>query len=54
MRPALACLDVDGLEIDNFKAQLMRNVPAAKFVAVKNAVIRNSPVLDGIVAQMEQ
>lgn len=54
MRPAMACLDVDGLEIDNFKAQLVRNVPAAKFVAVKNVVIRNSPVLDNIAAQMEQ
>jgi polygalacturonase len=53
-RPALACLDVDGLEIDNFKAQLMRSVPAAKFVVVNNVVIRNSPVLDGIVEQMTQ
>ena len=54
IRPAMACLDVDGLEIDNFKAQIMRNVPAAKFVAVKNTVIRNSPILDDIVAQMAQ
>jgi polygalacturonase len=53
-RPAMACLDVDGLEIDNFKALLMRGVPAAKFVSVDNVVIRNSPVLDGIVEQMTQ
>jgi len=51
MRPAMACFDVDGLEIDNFKAQLMRGVPAAKFVVVKNVVIRNSPVLDGMDTQ---
>ena len=51
LRPAMACFDVDGLEIDNFKAQLMRGVPAVKFVAVKNVVIRNSPVLDGIDTQ---
>jgi hypothetical protein len=50
-RPAMACLDVDGLEIDNFKAQLTRGVPAAKFVVVNNVVIRNSPVLDGMAAQ---
>jgi polygalacturonase len=50
LRPAMACLDVDGLEIDNFKAQLMRGVPAVKFVVVKNVVIRNSPILDGMTA----
>jgi hypothetical protein len=47
-RPAMACSDVDGLEIDNFKAQLAPGVPAAKFDSVKNVVIRNSPVLDGV------
>jgi hypothetical protein len=51
LRPPLACLDVDGLEIVNFKALLMHGVPAAKFVAVKNAVIQNSPVLDGVTSQ---
>jgi len=54
LRPPMACLDVNGLEIDNFKAQLLLGVPAAKFVAVKNVVIRNSPILDGIAAQMGQ
>ena len=48
LRPPLICTDVNGLEIDNFKAQLMRGVLPAKFVAVKNVVIRNSPVLEGI------
>jgi hypothetical protein len=48
LRPPLICTDVNGLEIDNFKAQLMRGVLPAKLVAVKNVVIRNSPVLDGI------
>jgi polygalacturonase len=50
-RPAMACMDVDGMEIDNFKAELGRGVPAAKFVTVKNMVIRNSPVLDGIIPE---
>ncbi len=48
LRPALACVDVDGLDIDNFKARLAPNVAAAKFNAVKAVTIRNSPVLEGI------
>jgi polygalacturonase len=48
LRPAIECVDVDGLEIDNFKAQLASGVPAARFESVKNVVIRNSPVLDGV------
>ena len=46
LRPALICADVDGLEIDNFKAQLGPGVTAAKIAdGVKGVVIRNSPVL---------
>jgi polygalacturonase len=44
-RPAIQCVDVNGLEIDNFKAQLAEGVNAAKFENVSGAVIRNSPVL---------
>ena len=44
-RPAMVCSDVDGLEVDNFKAQLGDGVAAAKMDGVKNIVIRNSPVL---------
>ena len=44
-RPAIECVDVDGLEIDNFKAQLGEGVAASKFDNVSGAVIRNSPVL---------
>ncbi|MGA9451723.1 MAG: glycoside hydrolase family 28 protein [Verrucomicrobiia bacterium] len=51
LRPAVECVDVDGLEIDNFKAQLAPGVPAAKFDSVKNVVIRDSPMLDGITAK---
>jgi len=51
LRPSLACLDVDGLEIDQLKALLAHGVPAAKFVAVKNAVILNSPLLDGVTSR---
>ncbi len=45
LRPAMACVDVDGLEIDNFKAEVASGVSAAKFDEVKGLVIRNSPVL---------
>jgi polygalacturonase len=48
LRPAMVCSDVDGLEVDNFKAQLAPGVSAAAFDSVTNVVIRNSPVLDGI------
>ncbi|MGO9002141.1 MAG: glycoside hydrolase family 28 protein [Limisphaerales bacterium] len=51
LRPAIECVDVDGLEIGNFKAQLAPGVPAAKFDSVKNVVVRNSPMLDGITAK---
>jgi polygalacturonase len=50
-RPAMACLDVDGMEIDNFKATILRGVPAAKFVVVRNMVIRNSPCLDDVIPE---
>jgi hypothetical protein len=48
LRPALVCSDVDGLEIDDFKAQTASGVTPAAFEAVKGLIIRNSPVLDGI------
>jgi polygalacturonase len=44
-RPAIECLDVNGLEIDNFKAQLASGVAASKFEGVTGQVIRNSPML---------
>jgi polygalacturonase len=44
-RPALACSDVKGLEIDNFKAQLAHGVSPSKFEKVSSLVIRNSPVM---------
>ena len=49
LRPALVAEDVDGLEMDNFKAQLAEGVTAARLEGVKNLVVRNSPVLDAIV-----
>ncbi|TAK93064.1 MAG: glycoside hydrolase family 28 protein, partial [Verrucomicrobia bacterium] len=51
LRPAMVCLNVDGLEIDGFKAQLAEGVPAARFEDVKRLVVRNSPVLDEVKAQ---
>jgi polygalacturonase len=43
LRPAISCIDVDGLDIDNFKATLASDVSAANFESVKNLTIRNSP-----------
>jgi polygalacturonase len=48
LRPAMVCVDVDGLEIDNFKAQLAAGVPAARFDSVKRLTVRNSPVLEAV------
>ena len=45
LRPPLVCIDVDGLEIDNFKARVAKGVKPARFDDVKGLVIRNSPVL---------
>jgi len=50
-RPAMVCSDVDGLEVDNFKAQVGDGVAAAKLDNVKNIVVRNSPVLKDISAE---
>jgi polygalacturonase len=45
LRPAIFCTDVNGLDIDNFKAKLTDGVPASKFENVSGATVRNSPVL---------
>jgi polygalacturonase len=50
-RPPMVCVDVDGLEIDNFKAQVAQGVTAARFEQVKGLVVRNSPVLEGLAAK---
>ncbi len=46
LRPALICSDVNGLEIDNFKAMVAPKTEAARFEKVQGLVIRNSPVLE--------
>jgi polygalacturonase len=46
-RPAIICSDVNGLEIDNFKAQVGDGVKASVLTDnVSGIVIRNSPVLE--------
>ena len=54
LRPSMVCVDVDDLEIDNYKAQVARKVPAARFDGVGGLVVRNSPVLDGLTASRRQ
>ena len=51
LRPAMICTDVDGLEIDNLKAQVAEGVTPARFEAVTNLVVRNSPALQGLPAK---
>jgi hypothetical protein len=46
LRQAIALSDVQGIEIDNLKAQVANGVAPARFEAVTNATIRNSPVLE--------
>jgi polygalacturonase len=46
LRPAMVCADVDGLEIDNFKAQVAEGVPMARYEKVNGLVVRNSPELE--------
>lgn len=48
LRPAMFCEDINGLEIDDFKAQLAPGVIAGKLNSVKDVVVRNSPVLEGL------
>jgi polygalacturonase len=45
-RPAIIASDVNGLEIDGFKAQTASGVGAAVFETVTNLLIRNSPALE--------
>jgi polygalacturonase len=49
-RPAMVCADVQGLEIDNFKAQTVAGLAPARLTGVTGLVIRNSPVLDRLTA----
>jgi polygalacturonase len=47
LRPAIVCVDVNKLEIDNFKAQVADGVlPSVLADNVTGVVIRNSPVLE--------
>jgi hypothetical protein len=48
-RPAIVCVDVAGLEIDNFKARIAEGVDPARFESVTGITIRNSPVLNSSV-----
>ena len=45
LRPALACLNINGLLIDNFQAKVTRGITPAWVYKVKHLVIRNSPLL---------
>ena len=46
LRPPMICKYIDGLEIDNFKAQVSTGVEPAKFENVQGLIVRNSPLLE--------
>jgi polygalacturonase len=50
LRPPLMAVDVDGFEIDHFKAQVAPNVAPARLDNVKGLVVLNSPLLQGVQA----
>jgi polygalacturonase len=45
LRPAMEFIDVNGLEIDDVKAQIAKGIRVAKFEKVSGLVIRNSPAI---------
>jgi hypothetical protein len=45
LRPAIGAVDIDGMEIDNLKAEVADGVAPAHWESVKNLTIRNSPLL---------
>jgi polygalacturonase len=51
LRPAMVCEDVDGLEIDNFKAPIADGVSVARFKDVKGLVVRSSPAFEKVDTQ---
>ena len=51
LRPAMACVDVKGLEIDNFKAEIAHDTPIAKFDSISDVTVRNSPALEKLAAE---
>jgi hypothetical protein len=46
LRPAMVCSDIDGLQIDNFNAQLADDVTPVLFDDVRQVTVKNSPVLE--------
>ena len=55
MAPTLTCLalalvgvDLDGVDIDNFKAKSADGVAAAHWENVQNITVRNSPVIGSL------
>ena len=46
LRPAIVAVDVAGLKISDFKAQVADGVAPSRFEDVKDPVILNSPVLE--------
>ncbi|MEP7253981.1 MAG: glycosyl hydrolase family 28-related protein [Ginsengibacter sp.] len=52
-RPPIACVDVDGLDITNFKAEVAKGVDAAIFQNVRKMNAYYSPVLDKVLEKMK-
>ncbi|MBP6022876.1 rhamnogalacturonidase [Ferruginibacter sp.] len=46
LRPAMICIDVDGLEIESFKSRIINNIPVAQFENVRSLAFHHTPVFD--------
>lgn len=50
-RPAMICIDIDGLKIEKFVAKITKDIPLAQFENVRNMVLYQTTVFDnGILA----
>ncbi|RPH33415.1 glycoside hydrolase family 28 protein, partial [bacterium] len=54
LRPAIVCVDVDGLEIRHFKAETASGVPVARFENVKGLLVRDAPDIEKIAAERKE
>ncbi|MGB3005548.1 MAG: glycosyl hydrolase family 28-related protein [Chitinophagaceae bacterium] len=51
-RPAMICIDVDGLEIDKFRAKVAKDIPVAQFENVRNLKWQQTAVFENSLLAM--
>jgi hypothetical protein len=45
-RPAMICIDIDGLDIEKFKAKVADEIPVAQFENIRNLSFHQTPLFD--------